>query len=154
MTQFFDSKRFHIHPLSFHWPDRQQSVPYGGFEGVQEEISSQKTRVLPLGLVAGRWHLHQGNEPVHNSIMVTNYFTTMGMKTVLHPYYSLDLALCDFWLFLKLKENFRNSHFEDIEEMKVDVTDVLDTFTLKDFHGAYTNLLNTGFSDGNGSEIE
>ena len=37
-------------------------------------------------------------------ILVTNYLTKIGIKTVLHPPYSPDLAPCDFWLFPKLKE--------------------------------------------------
>ena len=42
----------------------------------------------------------------------------MGIKTVPQPSYSLDLATCDFWLFLKL----RGCRYETIEEMKEAVT--------------------------------
>ena len=62
----------------------------------------------------------------------------MGIKTVLHPPYSPDLAPCDFWLFPKLKENCR---YETIEELKKAVTKVIDTLTQEDFHGAFQNLL-------------
>ena len=61
----------------------------------------------------------------------------MGMKTLLHPPYSLDVAPCDFWLFPKL----RGCHYETVEEMKEAVTKVIDTLTWEDFHGALQKLL-------------
>ena len=38
-------------------------------------------------LKSGQWHFHQDNAPVHNSILVTDYLTKMGIKTVPHPPY-------------------------------------------------------------------
>ena len=61
----------------------------------------------------------------------------MGIKTVRHPPYSLDLAPCDFWLFHKLT----GSRYETIEEMKEAVTRVIDTVTPEDFHEAFQKLL-------------
>ena len=85
----------------------------------------------------GQKHFQQDNAPVHNSILVTDYLTKMGIKTVPHPSYSPDLAPCDFWLFPKL----RGCHYETIEEMKEAVTKVIDTLTQEDFHGAFQKLL-------------
>ena len=66
----------------------------------------------------------------------------MGIKAVPHPPYSRDLAPCDFWLFVKLKENLRGNRFETTEEMKEAVMRVVDTFTLEDFlHGAFQKLV-------------
>ena len=61
----------------------------------------------------------------------------MDIKTVSHPPYCPDLALCDFWLFPKL----RRCCYETIEEMKEAVTKVIDTVSQKDFHGAFQKLL-------------
>ena len=61
----------------------------------------------------------------------------MGIKTVLHPAYSRDLAPCDFWLFPSL----RGCRYEIIEEMKEAVTKVIDTLTQEDFDGAFQKLL-------------
>ena len=61
----------------------------------------------------------------------------MGIKTVPHPSYCLDLAPCDFWLFPKL----RGCRYETIEKMKEAVTKVIDTLTQEDFHGALQKLL-------------
>ena len=61
----------------------------------------------------------------------------MGIKTVLHPPYSRDLAPCDFSLFPKL----RGCRYETIEEMKESVTKVIDTITQEDFDEAFQKLL-------------
>ena len=61
----------------------------------------------------------------------------MGIKTVLYPPYSPDLAPCDFCLFPKL----RGCGYETIEEMKEVVTKVIDTLTREDFHGTFQKLL-------------
>ena len=61
----------------------------------------------------------------------------MGIKTVPQPPYSPDLAPCDFWLFPKL----RGCRYETIEEMKKAGTNVIDTLTQEDLHGAFQKLL-------------
>ena len=60
----------------------------------------------------------------------------MAIKTVPHPPYSPDLALCDFWLFPKL----RGCRFETIEEMKEAVTKFIDILKQEDFHEALKML--------------
>ena len=61
----------------------------------------------------------------------------MGIKTVPHSPYSLDLAPGDFWLFPRL----RVRHYETTEEMKEAVMKVIDTLTQEDFDGAFEKLL-------------
>ena len=61
----------------------------------------------------------------------------MSIKTVPHPPYRLDLALCDICLFPKL----RGSDYETIEDLKEAVTKVIDTLTQEDFYGALQKLL-------------
>ena len=57
----------------------------------------------PTLFKSGQWHFLQDNAPVHNSILVTDYLTKMGIKTVFHPPYRPGLAPCDFCLFPKLR---------------------------------------------------
>ena len=61
----------------------------------------------------------------------------MGIKTVLHPLYSPDLAPSDYWLFFKLT----GCRFETIEVMKEAVTTVIDMLLQEDFHQAFQKLL-------------
>ncbi len=80
---------------------------------------------MRCSLVSYQGTLFLGRGLVHNSILVTDYLTKMGIMTVPHPPYSPDLAPCDFWLFPKL----RGYRYEAIEEMKEAVTKVIDTLT-------------------------
>ena len=91
----------------------------------------------PTLFKSGRWHFHQDNAPVHNSILVTDYLTKMGIKTVPYPTYSPGLAPCDIWLFPQL----RGCRYETIEKMKEAVTKVIDTLTQEDFNGTLQKLL-------------
>ena len=68
---------------------------------------------------------------------VTDYLTKIGIKTVPHPPYSLDIAPCDIWLFPKL----RGCRYKTIEEMKEAVMKIIDTLTQKVFHGALQKSL-------------
>ena len=97
------------------------------------EFRKRLRRKRPALFKSGQYHFHHDNEPVQNSILVTDYLTKMGMKTVPHPPYSPNLAPCDFWLFPKLT----GCRYDTIEEMKEAVTKVIDTLTQEDFHGAF-----------------
>ena len=104
-----------------------------GFKEFRKIFRREKVSTLQIGSVA----FHQDNAPVHNSILVTDYLTKMGIKTVPLPPYSPDLTPCDFWLFCKL----RGCRYETIEEIKGAGTKVIDTLTQEDFHGAFKKLL-------------
>ena len=64
------------------------------------KASKRFRRKRPALFKSGQWHFHQDNAPVHSSILVTDYLTKMGIRTVRHPPDSPDLASCVFWLFL------------------------------------------------------
>ena len=58
---------------------------------------------MPALFKSGQWHFYQDNTLVDNSILVTDYLTKMGIKTVPQPPYSPDLrkaqrqSLWDNW---------------------------------------------------------
>ena len=124
-----------------HWVSTGQTVNKEYYVEDLREFRKRFRRKRPALFKSGQWHFHQDNAPVHNSILVTDYLTKMGIKTVPHPPYSPDLTPCDFWLFLKLKEKLRSCRYETIEEMKVAMTKVIDTLTQEDFHGVFQKLL-------------
>jgi hypothetical protein len=53
-----------------------------------------------------------------------------------HPY-SPDLALCDLFLFPKIKLKVKGRQFDTIEEIQAKSQRVLDTLTDKDFQEAF-----------------
>ena len=69
------------------------------FQTFQEEIPRKR----PALFKSGQWHFHLDNALVHNSILVTDYLTKVGFKTVPHPPYRPDLAPWDYWLFPTLR---------------------------------------------------
>ena len=109
----------------------------GYYVKVLRKFRKRFCRKRPALFKSTQWHFHQDNARVHNSILVTDYLTKMGIKIVPHPPYSPDLAPCDFWLFSKL----RGCCHETVEEMKEAVTKVIDTLTQEDFYGAFEKLL-------------
>ena len=86
----------------------------GYYVEVFRDFSKRFRWKRPALFKLGQWYFHQNNAPVHNSILVTDYLTKMGIKTVLRLPYSPDLAPCDFWLYPKL----RGCRYETIEEKK------------------------------------
>ena len=104
---------------------------------VLREFRKRFLQKRPTLFKLSQWHFHQDNAPVYNSILVTDYLTKMGIKTVPHHPYSPDLAPCDFCLFPKL----RGCHYETIEEMKEAVKKVIDMLTQEDFHAAFEKFL-------------
>ena len=107
--------------------------------GVLREFSKRFLGKRPALFKSGQWHFHQDNAPVHNSILVTNYLTKMGIKTAPHHPYSPDLAPRDFWLFSKL----RGCRYETIEQMKKAVTKVIDALTQEDFQRGLPEVVGT-----------
>ena len=63
-----------------------------GFRG----FSKRFRRKRPALFKSAQWHFQQDNAPVNNSVLVTDYLTKMGIKTVPRTPYSADLAPCDF----------------------------------------------------------
>ena len=89
--------------IYMHWVPTGQTVDKEYYVEVLREFRKRFRRKRPALFKSGQWHFHQDNAPVHNSILVTDYLTKMGIKTVPQPLYSPDLAPCDFSLFPKLR---------------------------------------------------
>ena len=111
---FFDNTDI----IYMQWVPTAQRVNKEYYVEVLREFRKRFPRKRPTLFKSGKWHFQQENSPVHNSILVTNYLTKMGIKTVSHGRYSTDLVPCDFLLFLKRKEKLRGCRYETIEEMK------------------------------------
>ena len=122
---------------SIHQSWLAKGLGLGLYVEVLREFRKRFLGKKPALFKSGQWHFHRDNAPVHNSIFVTDYLTTMRVKIVPQPPHSPDVAPCDLWLFPKL----RGCCYETIEEMKEAVTKVIDTLTQEDFHGAFQKLL-------------
>ena len=137
MIPFLENTGF----IYMHWVPTGQTVNKEYYVKVLREFRKRFRRKRPALFKSDQWHFHQDNAPVHNSILVTDYLTKMGIETDPQPPYSPNLAPCDFWLFPKLKVELRGCRYETIEKMKEAVTKVIDTLTQEDFHVAFQRSL-------------
>ena len=71
--------------IYMHWVPTGQTVNKEYYVEVLREFSKRFRKKRPALFKSGQWHFHQDNAPVHNSILVTDYLTKMGIKTILHP---------------------------------------------------------------------
>ena len=89
MIPIFDSTGM----MYMHWVPTWQTVNKEYYVEILREF---RKRFRKRFFKSGQWHFHQDNAPVRNSILVTEYLTKIGNKTVRHPPYSPDVAPCDF----------------------------------------------------------
>ena len=151
LSQTQEGQTEQIHPQTFddpfffysngmiymHWLPTGQTVNKEYYVELLREFRKRFLGKRPALFKTDQWHFQQDNAPVYNSILVKDYLTNMGIKTVPQPPYNPDLAPCDFWLFPKL----RGCRYETIEEMKETLTKVIDTLKQEDFHGAFQKFL-------------
>ena len=92
MIPFFDSTGM----IYMHWVPSGQTVNKEYYVKVLREFRKRFLGKRPALFKSGLWHFQQDNVSVYNSILDTDYFTKIGIKTVPQPHYSLELAPCDF----------------------------------------------------------
>ena len=81
---FFDSTGM----IYIHWVPTGRTVNKECYVEVLREFRKRFCWKRPALFKSGQWHFHQDNAPVHNSILVTDYLTKMGIKTVPHVIWS------------------------------------------------------------------
>ena len=68
------------------------------------------------------WVLHHNNTPAHKALIICQFLAERNIATLEYPPYSPDLAMCDFFLFPKIKSVLKGTHFFDIDSIKMAVT--------------------------------
>jgi len=66
----------------------------------------------------GDWILHHNNAPAHTSHLVQQFLAKRGTAQLQQLPYSPDLALCEFFLFARLKKVLKGHQFEATEDIK------------------------------------
>ena len=92
MIPFFDSTGM----IYMHWVPTGQTFNKEYYVEVLREFRKRFRQKRLALFKSGQWHFQQDNAPVHNSIVVTDYLSKMGIKTVPQPPYSPDVGPCDF----------------------------------------------------------
>ena len=117
--------------IHYSWLAKGLGLLCWGFKGVQQEIPSEEASTLQIGSVA--FPPGQCTSPqLHPCCRL---FDQDRHQHSYPPFQSPDLAPCEICLFPKLR-----GCLYEIIEMKVAVTNVIDTLTQEDFHGAFQKL--------------
>jgi len=73
----------------------------------------------PASWKCGDRQLPRDNAPAHSSHLVQNFLANKRqIPQVLHSLYSPEMALCDFFLFPKVKLLLKGNRFQDLVEIK------------------------------------
>ena len=75
--------------IYMHWVPTGQTVNKEYYVDVLRLFRKRFRRKRLALFKSAQWHFHQDNAPVHNSILVTDYLTKMGIETVPHPPYNI-----------------------------------------------------------------
>jgi hypothetical protein len=69
--------------------------------------------------------LHFDNSPCNTSQVISDAITRLWCRRVPHPAYSSDLAICDFYLFDRIKERLAGVFVDDAEDLRNEVMSML-----------------------------
>ena len=105
------------------------------YRDLMERLWKRVQRVRPD--IADNWVLHHDNAPAHTALSIHEFQMKKNIPVLPHPPYSPDLALCNFYLFPKLKLKLKGHHFGTIETIQKTVTDDRNTLTENDFQCCY-----------------
>lgn len=81
--------------------------------------------------------LHHDNASSHSASLTSQFLVKNKIKTIPHPPYSPDLAMCDFWLFSGLKRSLRGHSFRSEEELDSAVFEYFYSIPESDWRGAF-----------------
>jgi histone-lysine N-methyltransferase SETMAR len=90
-------------------------------------------RVRPQTRAEGSWFFLHDNAPSQSALVVKIFLAKHGVVEISHPPYSLDLVPSDFFLFPAVKTALKGKRFQDVENIKKNVTAELSAVPLEAF---------------------
>jgi len=118
------------------WVPSAQTVNQQYYIEVLTKFRERVRRKRPE-LWRNRWILYQENAPAHNALSVVQYLANKNITVLEHPLYSPDLALCDFYLFPKIKSVLKGTHFVSTEDVKARTVASLNSLTERDLRNCF-----------------
>ena len=114
LLAFFDSEGIIHHEYA----SDGQTIKKEFYLEVLRHLRESVCRKRPEKLQNGDWILHHNNAPAHTSHLVQQFLAKYSTAQLQQPPYSPDLALCDFFLFPRLKKVLKGHQFEATEDVK------------------------------------
>jgi hypothetical protein len=121
----------------------KQSVIHNEFVPEGQTVNSVSTllnlisRVRPQFRAEGSWFLLHDNAPSHSARVVKKFLAKCGVVEISYPPYSPDLAPADFFLFLTVTTALEGKRFQDVEDIKKNVTAELNAVSLEAFTDSF-----------------
>lgn len=81
--------------------------------------------------------LHHDNASSHTARKTLDFLKANGVKVIEHPPYSPDLAMCDFWLFFRLKKHLRGRRFLSEDEIEDAINEYFDSISENEWRSAF-----------------
>jgi hypothetical protein len=78
------------------------------------------------------WILHQDNAPAHNALAMKQFLADKCIPVLQHSLYSPDLVPYVLYLFPKVKNALKGTHFESVDEVKSETADPLNRVSADD----------------------
>jgi len=99
---------------------------------LQEFVQRKRPRLWP-----DKWILHHDIAPAHDALRVRKFLAKNSITKTEPPPYSPDLALCDFWLFPKLKNTLKRQRLADLSDIQHNVKTLLRGISENDFQDSF-----------------
>ena len=77
--------------------------------------------------------------PACTTLRIQQFLTKNDVTPVLHPSYSPDLTLRDYFLFPQVKKVLKGKHFADVEEVKQKMAQALKGIKIHEFKTVFSS---------------
>jgi len=102
-------------------------------EGLRENVRRKR----PRHFTTNSWILHHDNTPAHTALYVREFLATKQIPVLEHPAHSPDLAPSDVFLFPKVKEILKWRYFDDIDNIRGNITAALKAIPQNQFQNCF-----------------
>jgi hypothetical protein len=100
------------------WVPEGETVNQVNCKEVLTAFHERVRRKRPEMWKNGSWILHHDSTLAHNTLSLKTFLGKHKIPILEHPPYAPDLALCDFFLFSKIKPALKGTHFEPVDAVK------------------------------------
>ena len=129
LTCFFDSRGIVHHEYALEGQTNNKEYYLQVLRRLREAVR----RKWPDMWAAKTFQLHHDNAPAHSAHVIHAFLAKNSMPLVRQAPYSPDLALCDFWMFPKLKTILKERQFQSREDIMKKSTGELGSIPEEEF---------------------
>jgi hypothetical protein len=102
-----------------------QAVSFEFYREVMDRLMKRLRHLMSYKTQSGSRFLQHNNAPSHNATIDNQFLANKKRYCSLSPSYSSDLAPADYFLFPKVKSNFKGRRFDTILDIHYNVTSEL-----------------------------